>query len=83
MPITRRYKIVSYQSRKIVMGELVNGRSRYSDADRRRAVVEYCISGLMTKVSESTGIPGEAVEVTDYQVQFGTKKNKRINPCPK
>jgi len=39
------------------MGELVNGRSKYSDEDRRRAVVEYCVSGLMTKVSTVTGIP--------------------------
>jgi len=39
------------------MGELVNGRSKYSDEDRRRAVVEYCVSGLMTKVSECTDIP--------------------------
>ncbi len=39
------------------MGELVNGRSKYSDEDRRRAVVEYCVSGLMSKVSECTDIP--------------------------
>ena len=39
------------------MGELVQGRSKYSDEDRRKAVVEYCVSGLMTKVSAVTGIP--------------------------
>ncbi len=39
------------------MGELVQGRSKYSDEDRRRAVVEYCVSGLMSKVSECTDIP--------------------------
>ena len=39
------------------MGELVQGRSKYSDEDRRRAAVEYCVSGLMTKVSECTDIP--------------------------
>ena len=39
------------------MGELVKARSKYSDEDRRRAVVEYCVSGLMTKVSLVTGIP--------------------------
>ncbi len=39
------------------MSELVKGRSKYSDVDRRRAVVEYCVHGLMTKVSEATGIP--------------------------
>ena len=39
------------------MGKLVQGRSKYSDQDRRRAVVEYCVSGVMTKVSDATGIP--------------------------
>ena len=39
------------------MGEMVQGRSKYSDKDRRRAVVEYCVSGVMTKVSDATGIP--------------------------
>jgi len=39
------------------MGELVNGRSKYSDEERRRAVVEYSVSGLMTKVAAVTGIP--------------------------
>ena len=39
------------------MGELVNGRSKYTDEDRRRAVIEYHVSGLMTKVSDVTGIP--------------------------
>lgn len=39
------------------MGELVQGRSKYTDEDRRRAVVEYCVSGMMTKVSDATGIP--------------------------
>ncbi len=39
------------------MGKLVASRSKYTDDQRRQAVVEYCVSGLMTKVSESTGIP--------------------------
>ncbi len=39
------------------MGELVHSRSKYSDEDRRRAVVEYCVSGNMLKVSKVTGIP--------------------------
>ena len=39
------------------MGKLVHSRSKYSDEDRRRAVVEYCVSGNMLKVSEVTGIP--------------------------
>ena len=39
------------------MGKLVHSRSKYTDDERRRAVVEYCVSGLMTKVSECTDIP--------------------------
>ena len=39
------------------MSELVKARSKYTDDQRRQAVVEYCVSGLMTKVSDSTGIP--------------------------
>ena len=39
------------------MGKLVASRSKYTDDQRRQAVVEYCVNGLMTKVSESTGIP--------------------------
>ncbi len=39
------------------MGKLVHSRSKYTDEDRRRAVVEYCVSGNMLKVSEVTGIP--------------------------
>ena len=38
------------------MGELVQGRSKYSDEDRRRAVVEFCTNGVMTRVSDATGI---------------------------
>jgi hypothetical protein len=48
--------IFQFQGR-IVMGELVQGRSKYTDEDRRKAVVEYCVSGVMTKVSDATGIP--------------------------
>ena len=40
-----------------IMGKLVHSRSKYTDKDRRRAVVEYCVSGNMLKVSEVTGIP--------------------------
>jgi len=36
------------------MGKLVASRSKYTDDQRRQAVG---VSGLMTKVSESTGIP--------------------------
>jgi len=39
------------------MGQLVKTGSKYSNEDRRRAVVEFYVHGLMSKVSESTGIP--------------------------
>ena len=42
------------------MGELVKARSKgskYSDNERRRAVVEFYVHGNMIKVSEITGIP--------------------------
>lgn len=39
------------------MGDLVETGSKYSDDDRRQAVVEYCVHGVMSKVSEVTGIP--------------------------
>ena len=39
------------------MSELVGQGSKYTDEDRRRAVVEYFVIGNMAKVSTSTGIP--------------------------
>ncbi len=39
------------------MSDLVEKGSKYTDEDRRMAVVEYCVDGLMTKVSKTTGIP--------------------------
>jgi hypothetical protein len=39
------------------MGELVESGSKYTDEDRRIAVVEYAVHGVMSKVSKSTGIP--------------------------
>ena len=39
------------------MSSLVAGGSKYSDADRRMAVVEFCTNGVMTRVSDTTGIP--------------------------
>ncbi len=39
------------------MGELVKTGSKYSNKDRRRAVIEYCVHGVMSKVSEITDIP--------------------------
>ena len=38
------------------MGDLVETGSKYSDDDRRQAVVEYCVHGVMSKVSDTTAI---------------------------
>ena len=43
------------------MGELVKSGSKYSDEDRRRAVVEFCVHGVMTKVAKVTGIPEQTL----------------------
>jgi len=39
------------------MADLVESGSKYTDEDRRRAVVEYAMHGVMSKVSRVTGIP--------------------------
>ena len=39
------------------MSKLVGQGSKYTDGDRRRAVVEYCTNGVMARVSDITGIP--------------------------
>ncbi len=39
------------------MSTMVKAGSKYTDEDRRRAVVEYYVKGNMAKVSEGTGIP--------------------------
>ncbi|MDA0995045.1 MAG: hypothetical protein O3A13_15630 [Proteobacteria bacterium] len=39
------------------MSDLVKSGSKYSDEDRRRAVIEHCTHGVMTRVSDVTGIP--------------------------
>ncbi len=39
------------------MSKLVRQGSKYTDEDRRRAVVEYCTIGNMTKVASSMNIP--------------------------
>jgi len=38
------------------MGELVKRGSKYSDQQRREAVLEYSVCGSLTKASESTGV---------------------------
>ena len=43
------------------MSDLVSGGSKYSDEDRRRAVIEYCVHGVMSKVSKLTGIPEQTL----------------------
>ena len=39
------------------MSNMVGPGSKYTDEDRRRAIVEYLVNGNMTKVAKSTGIP--------------------------
>ena len=39
------------------MSDLVIPGSKYSNEDRRKAVVEYCTAGNITKVAVNTGIP--------------------------
>ena len=39
------------------MGKLVEKGSKYTDEDRRRAAIEYCSTGNMSKVSDNTDIP--------------------------
>ena len=39
------------------MGNLVETGSKYTDEDRRRAVLEYSLTGSLTKVASRTGIP--------------------------
>lgn len=39
------------------MGDLVRAGSKYCDETRRRAAIEYCVHGTMSKVSALTGIP--------------------------
>ena len=39
------------------MGSLCKQGSKYSDEDRRQVVIQYFITGSMTKVAKSTGIP--------------------------
>ena len=39
------------------MSKLVGPGSKYTDADRRRAALEYSIYGVASKVSQRTGIP--------------------------
>jgi len=43
------------------MSKLVPTGSKYSDEDRRRAVIEYHIHGSQTKVSKLTGIPQSTI----------------------
>jgi len=39
------------------MSDLVEKGSKYSDVDRRRAALEYSLTGSLTKVASRTGIP--------------------------
>jgi len=43
------------------MNEQIMERSKYSDEDRRRVVIEYHIHGTQTKVAKITGIPRRTI----------------------
>jgi len=43
------------------MGKQVMERSKYSDEDRRRVVIEYHIHGTQTKAAEITGVPRRTI----------------------
>ncbi len=65
------------------MGKLVHSRSKYTDEDRRLAVVEYCVSGNMLKVSEVTGIPDTTLATwknkTDWWDEMVAEVRDEIN----
>jgi len=44
------------------MGNLVVKGSRYSDEDRRRVVVEYCVLGNMEKVAKNLDMPARTLQ---------------------
>ena len=55
------------------MSELVGAGSKYSDEDRRKAVVEYVVTGNMKLVAERTGIPRTTLvgwKKSDWWVQL-------------
>ena len=52
------------------MSDLVKGGSKYSDDQRRRAVIEYCVHGVMTRVSELTGIPEQTLATWKNQSEW-------------
>ena len=66
-----------YQSRKTMMSDLVGPGSKYTDEDRRRAALEYALTGSLTKVAKRTGIPRKTVSdwknKSDWWVEVSAK----------
>jgi hypothetical protein len=68
------------------MGRLTKQGSKYSDEDRRGVVIEYFITGSMTKVAKSTGIPRRTLndwKNTDWWDELATsvrhEKNEELD----
>ncbi len=66
-----------YQSRKTLMSDLVGPGSKYTDEDRRRAALEYALTGSLTKVAKRTDIPRKTVSdwknKSDWWVEVSAK----------
>lgn len=64
------------------MSELVGKGSKYSDEDRRRAVIEYSVHGVMSKVSDLMGIPETTLSSwknnTDWWYELTTEVRSEI-----
>jgi len=64
------------------MSELVGSGSKYSDEDRRKAVVEYCVLGNTKQVAKTTGIPRTTIndwKKTDWWDEESVKVRHEIN----
>ncbi len=59
------------------MSDLVGPGSKYTDEDRRRAALEYALTGSLTKVAKRTGIPRKTVSdwknKSDWWVEVSAK----------
>ena len=64
------------------MSELVKQGSKYTDEERRRAVLEYALCGSVTKVAKSMGIPKRTVndwKKTDWWDELDAKVRHEKN----
>ena len=64
------------------MSDLVRTGSKYTDEDRRRTVVEYCVLGNTKQVAKITGIPRTTIndwKKTDWWDEESVKVRHEIN----